>query len=331
MPKESVERIHKIVGLIRKRGAVTLSYLMEEFEVSRASINRDFEVLRSRLGCPLEWDRSKRGYVIRDDKLPGGGPFELPGLWFNASEVYALLTMLHLLHGVQPGLLEDDIEPLKARLRQMLGEGAYSAKSIERRVKLIHFANRRLDVKHFQLLASALLDRKRLHIRYWNRDKKEMTEREVSPLQLVHYRENWVLDAWCHKQEGLRSFSLEAIQQVSVVDKVAIEVSEENMAEHFQGGYGIFAGKATNRAQLKFTPERAQWVSLETWHSDQTSKWLGDGSYLLEVPYSNDQELVMDLLRHGPEVEVLGPATLRQKVAETLCVAARKYLPAPAQ
>ena len=29
-----------------------------------------------------------------------------------------------------------------------------------------------------------------------------------------------------------------------------------------------------------------------------------DGSYMLKVPYSDDCELKMDLLRHGPEVEV---------------------------
>lgn len=302
---------------------------MEEFEVSRASIKRDFELLRSRLGCPLMWDRAKRGYVIRDDQLPGGGPFELPGLWFDASEVHALLTMLHLLQGVQPGLLEEHLSPLKSRLRQLLGHGAHSATSIERRVKLIHFATRKIEAQHFQSVASAVLDRKRIHLKYWNRQKQEASERLVSPLQLVHYRENWLLDAWCHKQEALRSFALEAMQDVEVLDVPAVEVEDAELAAHFQSGYGIFAGKATHRAKLKFSPKRAQWVASETWHPDQTSTWLSDGSYLLEVPYSSDQELVMDLLRHGAEVEVLEPPQLRSRVFEALCNAARKYSAGP--
>jgi predicted DNA-binding transcriptional regulator YafY len=37
------------------------------------------------------------------------------------------------------------------------------------------------------------------------------TEREVSPQRLVHYRDNWYLDAWCHLREDVRSFSIDAI------------------------------------------------------------------------------------------------------------------------
>lgn len=325
MPKQTEGRIHKIIALIRRKGGVSKEFLLKELEVSAATIKRDFEFLKDRLHCPLEYDRSKGGYVIRDDQLPNGTRFELPGIWFDSSEVYALLTMLHLLEGVQPGLLNEHVAPLKVRLREMLSQGAHSAKEIERRVKLIHFANRRVDSKHFQLLAGALLDRKRLRLSYWVRERGEETKREVSPLQLVHYRENWLLDAWCHERKALRSFSLEAIRSVEVLGQAAKEVSEQDLADHFQSGYGIFAGKASAVARLKFSPKRAQWVSLETWHEKQATQWLPDGSYLLEVPYSNDQELVMDLLRHGAEVEVLAPPELRQRLAAELCAAAEKY------
>jgi predicted DNA-binding transcriptional regulator YafY len=116
-----------------------------------------------------------------------------------------------------------------------------------------------------------------------------------------------------------------------VLDEPAIKVSQEDMRKHFQSGYGIFAGEAHHRALLRFSARRAEEVALETWHPDQTSRMLEDGSYLLEVPYSNDKELLSDLLRHGTEVEVLGPVELRQKVHETLCAAARKYALDPSQ
>jgi predicted DNA-binding transcriptional regulator YafY len=117
---------------------------------------------------------------------------------------------------------------------------------------------------------------------------------------------------------------LDAIESVQVLDDVAIEVSQAAMQEHFRSGYGIFAGAAAHTARLKFTPERAQWVDKECWHHEQKSYYLDDQSYVLEVPYSNDQELVMDLLRHSPEVEVLEPPELRQKLHVALCAAANK-------
>src|SRR5262245_54106511 len=70
--------------------------------------------------------------------------------------------------------------------------------------------------RHFQLIAGALLEGKRLHLQYWNREKQERTTRDLSPQRLVHYRENWLLDAWCHEKNALRTFSLEAIEEVRV-------------------------------------------------------------------------------------------------------------------
>ncbi|PZP27377.1 MAG: DNA-binding transcriptional regulator [Roseateles depolymerans] len=330
MTKISIERMTKIVRLIRKKGAAPKAYLLEQLEISDASLKRDIEFLRVRMGCPLDWDRSKRGYVIRDE-LAEGGKFELPGVWFDSSEVFALLAMLHLVAGVQPGLLEEHVGPLKSRLREMLAAGASSAKPIEHRLRLIHFAPRKVEPKHFQLIAGALLDGKRLHLVYWNRDRKERTERVISPQKLVHYRENWLLDSWCHEKNQLRSFALEAIESVRVVNEAAHEVSPALMQEHFRAGYGIFAGPAAHRARLKFTPERAQWVSKELWHHDQTSSFLPDGSYIMEVPYSNDQELVMDLMRHSPEVEVLAPPELRHRLWTALQAAAEKNRPEAVQ
>jgi hypothetical protein len=49
-----------------------------------------------------------------------------------------------------------------------------------------------------------------------------------------------------------------------------------------------------------------RWVSGERWHSKQRSETLVDGNYMLEIPYSNERELVGELKRFGANVEVLG-------------------------
>ena len=87
----------------------------------------------------------------------------------------------------------------------------------------------------------------------------------------------------------------------------------------------LFAGAETQTAVLRFTPDSARWVEDEVWHSRQVGRIEADGSYVLELPYSREQELVMDLLRHGSGVEVLGPPALRERVASELDAAARLY------
>jgi len=80
-------------------------------------------------------------------------------------------------------------------------------------------------------------------------------------------------------------------------------VPERQLDRVLGSGYGIFSGHQPSWARLRFSPERARGLTLEQWHPRQRGRLLNDGHYLLELPYSDDRELIMDILRHVPEVE----------------------------
>jgi predicted DNA-binding transcriptional regulator YafY len=141
----------------------------------------------------------------------------------------------------------------------------------------------------------------------------------------VHYRYNWYLDAWCHVRKDLRTFAVDAITHAQVGKEAARKVAENELDRVLGAGYGIFSGAETETAVLRFTPASARWVADEVWHSRQVGRIEADGSYVLELPYSREPELVMDLLRHGAGVEVLAPPALRAHVAREHAAAARQY------
>ena len=318
---ERTERFYRMEQLLRESRSVSREAFLKELEVSPATFKRDLDYLRDRFKAPIEWDAETRGYRL-DPKAPR---FELPGLWFSPAETHALLTMQHLLETLQPGLLTPHVRPLLERLRAVLDKGDHSAAEVERRIHVLQQAARKAKLAHFEVIATAVLKRKRLRIRHYNRQRDEETERTISPQHLVHYRGNWYVDAWCHKAEGVRSFSLDVIRAAVLLDEKAKEVPKADLDEHFQSGYGIFAGKNVQWAKLRFTPERARWVSSEDWHPKQKAAFEPDGSYVLEVPYADDRELMMDILKFGADVEVLAPAALRTKVRDALRAAAKRY------
>lgn len=174
-------------------------------------------------------------------------------------------------------------------------------------------------------MAGALLQRKRLAVRYHSRSDDAETQREISPQRLTHYRDNWYLDAWCHQRNGLRSFAVDRLREANTLEKRAKDIAEKELDTHFASSYGIFAGKPKHTAILRFTPERARWVAEEQWHPQQQGRMLEDGSYELRIPYSDPRELVMDILKHGAEVEVIEPDTLRQLLREHLKAAMTIY------
>lgn len=298
-----------------------MAELVEQMECSRATIKRVIEEMRDYLGAPIVYDRKQNGYFYDDQ---AGHPYSLPGLWFNASEIYALLTVQQLLADIQPGFLEPHIAPLRKRIEQILDSEHLLHGGIEQRVRILRMAARPAGA-HFQTAAGALMQRRCLYIRYHGRANDQVTERTLSPQRLVHYRDNWYLDAWCHKRQALRTFALDRIQHARQLDEAAMELEQDALDQYLATSYGIFSGQPRATAVLRFRPERARWVADEQWHPRQQGKFLEDGSYELRIPYSDPRELIMDILKFGPDVEVLAPASLRRQVAERLAAATAMY------
>jgi predicted DNA-binding transcriptional regulator YafY len=311
------ERFYRICQLLEGRRAVSRQELLDDLGISPATFKRDLEYLRDRLHAPIAWDRKARGYRFEASN-PDAPPFSLPGLWFSASEVHALLTMHHLLDKLQPGLLSPHIEPLRVRIQTLLDQGDHSPEEVQKRIRLLNLGSRPVEPRFFEIISSAVLSRRRLKIRYYVRQRDQQSSRLISPQRLVHYRENWYLDGWCHEREALRCFAVESIRHAELVDKRAKTVSERTLKKALGAGYGIFSGEKTHTAKLRFTPERARWVSSEAWHSRQRGHYDSEGYYLLEFPYADQRELIMDILRHGPHVEVVSPASLRRAVQQQL-------------
>ncbi len=321
----SVDRFDRIFELNRilqsARYPVSRRRLQEELECSRATVKRIIEDMRLYLNAPIVYDRDLNGY--RYDHAEGE-MYELPGLWFNPSELHALLTAQQLLAGVQPGLLDQHFKPLQKRIDALLELQRPGSDGLAPRVRVLQVASRHAG-EFFQLVAGAVAQRQRLHLRYFNRGADSHSEREVSPQRLTYYRDNWYLDAWCHLRGGLRTFALDAIEDARLLETTALDVSQPDLDRHHAASYGIFAGDPGQVARLIFSPERARWVSKEQWHRDQQGRFLDDGRYELRVPYSNMLELVMDILRYGPDVEVVEPPELRDEVLRRLRLALGRY------
>jgi predicted DNA-binding transcriptional regulator YafY len=310
---DRTERFYKIERLLRDHKRVTRRQLLEALEVSLATLKRDLAYMRDRLHAPIVWNADTRAYELQSE--PGAPAYELPGLWFNPSEIYALMTMDTLLSEMQPGLLAAHIAPLRARLEMLLEEGRVGAAEVRRRIRIRRHAARLPAAHIFETVAAATLRRLRLRIRYAGRASGERTERVISPQRLVHYRDNWYVDAYCHLREGLRKFAIDAIAAAELQDEPAKDVDLAEIERELDRGYGVFGGTPIDWASLRFSADRARWVASEQWHPLQRGHFEPKGSYLLEVPFSDPRELLMDVLKFGADVEVVGPPSLRHEWA----------------
>lgn len=302
---------------------VPLPRLLEELECSRATLYRDVAFLRDALGAPIE--SAGGDHAAFRYELGEGEKFELPGLWLTSDELAALLALNELIGRSGPGVLAGALAPFKSRIEGLLSDqGSGKALPIER-IRVIPWGERKLDQQVFRIVAGAVLERRQLRFRYRARTTNADSQRIVSPQRLTHYRDNWYLDVWDHNREALRSFAVDRIVGPQSLDQPATDVGEADLNDLLASSYGIFAGKPKAWATLRFSAHAARWVADEHWHSQQQGEWLGDGRYELKLPYSNSKELLMDVLKYGPDAEIVSPMSLREEMKILLQLALGSY------
>ncbi len=315
---DRIYAMHRILS--GRRTPISHEDLQQQLECSRATVTRTLELLRDHLNAPLLYDRERNGYIYAGE----GRSWELPGLWLSSREVVALMAGMKFLGESGQGLLSEMVRPFRMRLEEILKQKHMGAGELLRRVRIVA-TNTRDQGAYFQVVADATVRRKQIALAYHSRSADEESQRTVSPQRLVSYRNNWYLDAWCHSREGLRTFSLDKIRSAQLTNDPARELPEHELDAQLAHSYGIFSGKPTAEADLIFSAHAARWVATEIWHPDQRGEYLNDGRYRLRVPYAQSLELVGEILRHGPDVEVVGPDSLRRDVLKRLRDAVARY------
>ena len=320
---DKFDRIYQLHDVLRgRRTPISRADLVSTLECSVPTIYRLISFMRGTLRAPLEFNDDLGGYYY--ERNADGGTYELPGLWFNARELQALLVFERLFESLEPGLLRKHLQPLSKRINDLLNSKRLGLNEATSRIRVLGMAARPAG-EWFQVLASATLQRRKLRLRYHGRGRDDITERTVSPQRIVHDRDNWYLDAWCELRKGLRSFAVDRVKNALETTDKAIDVTEKELNDHYASSYGIFAGKANKTAVLRFSAERARWVADERWHPEQAGQYLTDGRYELRIPYRDERELVMDIMRHGADVEVMLPKPLREKIIAQIARALRVY------
>lgn len=322
---EQIERIIRLHNLLASaRQPIARTVLQEKLECSEKTVRRNLDFLRDRLGAPVEYDTEKNGWYYRKDEA---ALYELPGLWLNEQEIHALLTIQQLLTHLDPELLHDEIAPFASRIRTLLEQttGLNAEQDIGQFIQLLSVGKRKRQYAHFQTITSATLNQQRIHIHYFARSRNSHSERTLSPVQLLHYKENWYLSAWCHTKSAMRVFSLDKIEDITVLNEPAKVIDPQSRDAFTSASFGIFSGAANQQAVLLFNEENARWVADEIWHPEQTGEWLEDGHYQLTLPYSNPTELAGEILKHGEGIKVLAPPELQRLIKNKLQQALQHY------
>jgi predicted DNA-binding transcriptional regulator YafY len=170
LPMARAERLFRIVVLLREHRQLRFADLLERLEVSAPTLKRDLRYLRERLGTPIRYDAFDRCYRL-DAEPRAGARREVPGLWLDERELYALAFAWHLIEQVEPGTtVSPVVGTLMQRMRSLIARDPERSRLLER-IRVVVPGRRPVDPEVFVPIVDALGRRRRLDIDYFTRSR----------------------------------------------------------------------------------------------------------------------------------------------------------------
>lgn len=310
---DKIITLHRI--LTKNKYPTPLQTLLDELECSESQ----FYKIRTRYQqeFKVDIDCKDGGYCINDKD---GTMLQCPGVWFKTDEIVALLSLEAMIASLDGGFTSELLTPLKEKYEVILKAGDISISELKDRIKLLSIGKRHENPKILKTLMNAVLYKKATMIEHKKLGENEIEKsRIISPQNLLRYKDNWYIDAWCHMREDLRTFSVSRILSATVADVKWEAVDAKRLKSHVSDTYGIFPGPTQGTAKILFKGIAAEEVSKEKWHRKQKGVYNKERmEYTLEVPYGNTQELIMDILRWRDLAEVISPVALREEIASII-------------
>lgn len=326
-------RLYCIDKLIQEKGSATLDEILQATKSSQPTVKRDLRYMRENLGAPIVYSRAQESYFYsQNSNRLSASRFKqpVPPMWYTPEEMYVVVSVLQMLDGLNAGpqgLLTDDLLPLKSRICSLIRSDMISVRDLQKNVKVVTPAYRRIKLPTFQVLGCALGEQRRVRITYFTQGRQEENAREISPLRLVNYRHRWYVEAWCHQTEALKTFSVENIRSAELLTKQCKKISMKTIRDVFDSTYGIFSGKRDDRktAVIEIDAVMTPYVKNEIWHNDQTVEEHDDGSMTLTVPFARETELASRVIALGSHAFVKTPVELKDYIKQELAATLARY------
>ena len=309
---EENKRTARILELILMIAAKPKRYfrseLAERFDISERMIQKDLEIVRH--GLKLALSRSADGYYF--DDVP-----QLPALQFPFSEALALLLAVQAAAQMS-GIGSQDLAAAAARLETLFPDDFTPL--LRQQFSQQFSTNRQEHRKRMLALFNlARAQRRKVRMTYETRSRGgASTERVVRPYDVIPYVRSWQLIAHCEWRQSELMFKIDRIQAAILLDETCEIPEDFNLAKYMGRAWGILRGEAGEPVDvvLLFEQQTGHRVAEEDWGVPIEIEEQDDGRLLARLHVAITPEFVCWLLYYGSQVEVVGPAGLRQRVAD---------------
>jgi predicted DNA-binding transcriptional regulator YafY len=312
------DRLLAIVLELQRKGRQRAEDLAATFETSKRTIYRDIQAL-CESGVPVIGEAGV-GYSLIEG-------YFLPPVSFSSDEATMLLLGSQFVadhfDAQYSEAARSGAKKIEAVLAEKIrGEVAYLRESIV--LVAPDTLAKDAGAKTLAQLRRAIIERRTIRFDYHTRYAKEgqpaQNLREVDPYGIAHWGDSWYLIAHCHLRQDIRNFKVARIGDVALLDRAFHRPAEFTLQQIER------EDRRDLLVRVLFSPRVAPWVRESRSYYVTDMEDCPEG--LLVTLHSHVEDEVFNwLLSWGAEVEVLEPASLRNRLAGEARKIFKKYFP----
>ena len=291
------------------------------------TIWRDLRVLQQ-AGFPLYDDKGgdgRRSLWKLEERFTLGLPVKL-----TLAEAAALLMSGDLMHPAGTPALGAAVASAFEKIGRVLSRDARQLLDQMRERIGVRAVGGKLQApaaEHVALIERALLERRRLDMRYYSMSRDEENRRQVDPYHLTVFDGGFYLVGYCHWRKAERIFAVERIRELKMLALRFTVRPGFNAEEYLGHAWGIVRGEIVP-VKVIFSRSVARYIRDRFWHPTQNIRELPDGRLELSLRVADTLEVRRWILGYGAEAEVVDPAGLREALRAEAESLARQLVPA---
>ena len=311
--RQQLERIMEIDRRIRDGQFPNPNQLAKDLEVSRRVIFVDRDFMITRLGAPIEFDRTRNGWYYANET------WVLPGIIVTEGELLAFFLSIEVAKRYLGTGLEETLRSAVEKLSKSV-KGSITVDLETLRSHYSFSAPTLLSANEHALLDlhHAIAGSKRVWMRYYTASRDEHTERTVHPYHLSNIRGDWYLIAFDELRSKFLNFSVGRIEEWRVLGEKFKRDPEFSIAKHMESAFQAERGGDPVEVVIRFAPKAARYIKEKNWHASQQIEDLDDGGLILKLQTGGLGEVKRWVMQYGGDAEVLAPLYLREECLQEI-------------
>ncbi len=304
-------KFDSLISILKKldqREKVTVQSLINDLEVSERTAYRYILTLQT-AGFPIRYNRKRQSYVFFED-------FSLGKPNLTVEETLALALSKNLLKSFGK-TMENSINSIEDKL-------AVKKAAIPKHIVLSTEMIPASVGTYLEAVHRAIGNFQRIEIDYKSLYADEETSRKVDPYYLFYQEGFWHLRGYCHLREDFRTFALDRIISLKVLNEHFLpkRISSE---EELSGSFGTIIDGNPVEVVLRFDPDIKQYILRKKWHQSQKTKELRNGKLEVSFRVNGIEGIKEWIYRWIPYVEVLEPKELKELFKSDIQKASKRF------